>query len=109
MLSTWLLLASAIMFEVVGTTSMKLSHGFTRLVPSIMMFCFYGLSFVLLTLTLKTLDVSTVYAIWSGLGTSLIAVIGVLYFSEDMSWPKALGLALVVSGVLLIHLGEAKS
>jgi small multidrug resistance pump len=108
MLGTWLLLAGAIVFEVVGTTSMKLSQGFTRLVPSIMIFCFYGLSFALLTLALKSLQVSTVYAIWSGLGTSLIAVIGVLYFSEDMSWAKAFGIALVISGVVLINLGEAR-
>jgi small multidrug resistance pump len=108
MLATWLLLAGAIVCEVAGTTSMKLSQGFSRLAPSIMIFCFYGLSFVLLTLVLKTLEVSTVYAVWSGLGTSLIAVIGVLYFSETMSWPKVLGIALVVSGVVLINLGDAR-
>lgn len=108
MLNSWLLLASAIVLEVAGTTSMKLSQGFTRLIPSIMIFLFYGLSFVLLTLTLKTLEVSTVYAIWSGLGTSLIAVISVLYLSEVMSWPKALGIAMVVLGVVLINLSDAR-
>ncbi len=108
MLDTWLLLMGTILFEVAGTTSMKLSQGFARWLPSVCIFVFYGISFTLLTLTLKTLQMSTVYAIWSGVGTSLVALIGVFYFKEAMNFPKALGIGLVVLGVVLIHLYDSK-
>jgi small multidrug resistance pump len=102
----WILLIGTILFEVAGTVSMKLSQGFARFVPSVCIVIFYGLSFALLTLTLKTMHVSTVYALWAGLGTALVAVIGTLYFKEAMSPVKALGIGLVVLGVVLIHLHE---
>lgn len=63
----WFILAGAIVLEVAGTTSMKLSQGFTRLGPSVLIFVFYGLSFVALTLALKKVDVGVAYAIWAGL------------------------------------------
>jgi small multidrug resistance pump len=65
----------AILLEVCGTTSMKLSQGFTRLLPSVLIFVFYGLSFILLTMVLKRIEVSIAYAIWPGLGTAIIATI----------------------------------
>lgn len=102
----WILLIGTILFEVAGTVSMKLSQGFARLIPSVCIVIFYGLSFALLTLTLKTMHVSTVYAIWSGLGTALVAIIGALYFREAMPPIKALGIGCVVLGVILIHLNE---
>ena len=68
----WFYLASAILFEVAGTTSMKLSYGFTRLLPSILLFVFYAISFVSLTFAVKKIDMSVSYAIWSGVGTALI-------------------------------------
>jgi small multidrug resistance pump len=108
MLHIWLLFVGTVMFEVAGTVSMKLSEGFAKLVPSLLIFVFYGLSFVLLTLTLKTMNVSTIYAMWSGLGTSLVAVIGVVYFKEVMNVSKALGIGLVVLGVILIHVNDVK-
>src|SRR3989338_1998353 len=70
---SWLLLA--IVLEVCGTTSMKLSEGFAKLLPSILIFVFYGLSFASLTIALKSIDVSIAYAVWSGVGTALIAAI----------------------------------
>jgi small multidrug resistance pump len=105
--SNWVLLTGTILFEVAGTVSMKLSQGFAKLVPSILIFIFYGLSFALLTLTLKTMHVSTVYALWSGLGTALVAVIGVMYFKETLPLFKAVGIGLVVLGVILINLHES--
>lgn len=104
----WILLIGTILFEVAGTVSMKLSQGFARLVPSVCIVIFYGLSFTLLTLTLKTMHVSTVYALWSGLGTALVAAVGTLYFKEAMSPVKAFGIGLVILGVILIHLHDRK-
>jgi small multidrug resistance pump len=108
MSNAWLLLIGTILFEVAGTVCMKLSQGFAKLIPSILIFVFYGISFTLLTLTLKTLQVSAVYAVWAGLGTSLVAIIGVVYFKETMPLLKALGIGLVVLGIIMIHLNEPK-
>jgi small multidrug resistance pump len=68
---------------------MKLSDGFSKLTPSILMFIFYGLSFALFVLALKRIDVSVAYAIWSGLGVLLIAIVGTLYFKEPMTALKS--------------------
>lgn len=108
MLIPWLLFIGTVVFEVAGTISMKLSQGFAKLIPSLLIFICYGLSFALLTLILKTMEVSTVYATWSGLGTSLVAVIGVVYFKEAMHVPKALGIGLVVLGIILINIHNPK-
>lgn len=78
----WAYLACAILFEVAGTTSMKLSLGFTALVPSVLIFVFYAASFVAMTFALKGIDLSMTYAIWSGIGTVLVVAIGILYFHE---------------------------
>ena len=102
----WILLIGTIIFEVAGTVSMKLSQGFARLIPSVCIVIFYGLSLALLTLTLKTMHVSTVYTIWAGLGTALVALIGALYFKEAMPPIKALGIGFVILGVILIHLHD---
>ncbi len=103
MLNTWLLLFGAIVLEVAGTTSMKLSYGFTRLIPSIMIFVFYGASFTLLNLALKKMAVSVAYTIWAGLGTALVAVIGIVYFKENVNVIKVLGLCLVIGGIVVIN------
>lgn len=95
----------AIFLEVAGTTSMKLSHGFTKVGPSISIFVFYLLSFGFLTLSLKRLEISFAYAVWSGLGTLLIAIIGVTFFHEPMTFLKAISLLLIISGVIGLRLG----
>ncbi|MBO8181811.1 MAG: multidrug efflux SMR transporter [Archaeoglobus sp.] len=100
----WLYLILAILSEVVGTTNMKLSQGFTKLVPSILIFVFYGISFTFLTLALKKIDVSIAYAIWSGLGTALIVVIGLLIFKEPVTIVKLVSIGLIVVGVVGLHL-----
>ena len=99
-------LLGAIVLEVCGTTSMKLSQGFTRLWPSILIFVFYGLSFTLLTVVLKKIEMSIAYAIWSGVGTALIATLGILYFKESLTLLKLVSLALVILGVIGLNLSE---
>lgn len=96
----WLLLVGAILFEVAGTTSMKASQGFTRLVPSISLFVCYAISFTLLTFALKKIDMSVSYTLWSGIGTALIALIGWQVFGESMSWLKVGSILLIVAGVV---------
>lgn len=101
----WTYLVLAILLEVSGTTCMKLSEGFTKTVPSILLFVFYSLSFGMLTLALKRIDVSVAYAVWSGVGTALIATIGVLWFKEPITALKLISLALIVGGVVGLNLG----
>jgi small multidrug resistance pump len=100
----WLTLTAAIVLEVMGTTSMKLSEGFTRLLPSIGVFTFYSASLVMLTLALKKWDVSVAYAIWSGLGTALIVVVGVFWFGEALTWMRAVSILLILIGVVGLNL-----
>ncbi len=102
---TGLYLVLAILLEVSGTTCMKLSEGFTRLLPSILLFVFYLLSFGMLTLALKKIDVSVAYAVWSGVGTALIATIGVLWFKEPATAMKLISLGLIIAGVIGLNLG----
>ncbi len=101
---TWVYLGLAILLEVFGTTCMKLSEGFTKTVPSILLFVFYTLSFGMLTLALKKLDVSIAYAVWSGVGTALIASIGVLWFKEPATAMKLVSLGLIILGVVGLNL-----
>ena len=107
-MNPWLALAVAIVLEVSGTVSMKLSDGFTRLVPSILIFIFYASSFAVLTLALKKIDLGVAYAVWAGAGTALIAVVGVLYFKEPLSALKVLSIFLIIAGVIGLNLSGAK-
>jgi small multidrug resistance pump len=95
----WFYLAGAIALEAAGTTSMKLSDGFTKLAPSILIFLFYAASFVALTFSLKGIDLGLAYAIWSGIGTVIIATIGILYFQEPVTALKIVSIGLIVVGV----------
>ena len=99
----WGLLSVAIAFEVVGTTSMKLSHGFTQLWPSVLMFACYALAFSCNTFATKTLDLSITYAVWSGVGTVVTAAIGMLYFRESATALKLVCISLIVIGVFGLH------
>jgi small multidrug resistance pump len=100
----WIYLVIAILTEVVGTTMMKVSQGLTRLIPAVLMFVLYGVSFVFMALALKKIEVSTAYAIWSGLGTALIAAIGIMWFQESFSIPKLVGTVLIIGGVVLLNI-----
>jgi small multidrug resistance pump len=95
----WFYLTGAIVLEAAGTTSMKLSDGFSKFTPSILIFLFYAVSFVALTFALKGIDVSLAYAIWSGIGTVIIATIGILYFQEPATALKIVSIGLIVVGV----------
>jgi small multidrug resistance pump len=94
----YFLLFIAIVMEVCGTTCMKLSAGFTRLVPSVLIFVFYALAFVVFTRVLKYMEVSIAYAIWAGLGIVLIGVIGMVHFQESVSAMKLACMAMVIAG-----------
>jgi len=100
---SWLFLTFAIVLEVCGTTCMKLSEGFSRLIPSILIFVFYGFSFAAFTLALKHIDLSFAYAVWAGLGVLLIGTIGILYFKEPISVLKIVSMILIVAGVVGLH------
>ena len=87
-----------------GTTAMKLSEGFTKTLPSVAMTLFYILSLAMLTLTLKKIDVGVAYAIWSGVGTALIAGIGVVLFGESLTPLKIASIVLIILGVVGLQL-----
>ncbi|WP_367344004.1 multidrug efflux SMR transporter [Methanomethylovorans sp.] len=101
---SYLYLTAAILFEVCGTTCMKLSEGFTRVLPSILIFIFYGISFMFFTIALKKIDVSVGYAIWAGLGVAMISFIGFVGFHEQMTLVKLMSIALIIIGVVGLHL-----
>jgi len=99
----WWLLGLAIVLEVGGTVSMRLSEGFTRPVPSVAIFVFYALSFAVNSFVIRTLGLSTVYAVWSGVGTVVTALIGILYFKEPSTALKLSSIGLIVIGVIGLH------
>ncbi len=96
----WFYLMLAIFAEVAGTTSMKLSHGFVNLKPSILIFVFYLLSLIFLSKSLRRLDIGFAYAIWSGLGTLLIFFIGVSWFQEPITMLKTFSVFCIIAGVM---------
>jgi small multidrug resistance pump len=100
---SWALLSVAIVLEVAGTTCMRLSEGFTRMTPSVLIFVFYALSFAANTFVIRTLGLSVVYAVWSGVGTVLTALIGFLYFKEPATALKLASTGLIVIGVMGLH------
>lgn len=103
----YVLLAGAIAAEVLGTTAMKYSDGFTRLWPSLITAVGYIVSFALLAQTLKALSIGTAYAIWSGFGTAAIATIGIVFLGEGVSAAKLAGIALIIGGVVVLNLAGA--
>ena len=96
----WAALSVAIVLEVAGAVCMRLSEGFSRVTPSVLIFVFFGLSFTLNTMVVRTLGLSVVYAVWSGVGTVLTALIGVLYFREPATAVKMVSVGLIVVGVM---------
>lgn len=100
---TWLLLATAIASEVGGTISLKLSDGFTELLPSLLVVVGYGAAFLLLARVLRSMSVGVVYAIWAGVGTALVAIASFAFLGESIEWPAWIGIALIVAGVVLVE------
>jgi small multidrug resistance pump len=103
-MNSWLILIAAIVCEVIGTSNLKLSDGFTVLLPSTMVLVFYGTSFYLFSLALREIDVGVAYAVWSGLGTALIVTLGVALYREEMSPERAFWLSCIIAGVVGLHL-----
>jgi small multidrug resistance pump len=101
---SWFYLILAIGCEVAGTSCMKLSQGFSKPLPSTLMFGMYGLSLALLTLALRGIPVGVAYAVWSGLGTAIIAVVALLVFGESLSFAKVVCLTLIILGVVGLNL-----
>ena len=100
----WLPLALAILAEVIGTSALKASAGFSRLWPSLVVVAGYGTAFYFLSLALRQSPVGIAYAVWSGIGTVLITLIGVLAFRQKIDAAGVLGIALIVAGVLVLNL-----
>ena len=99
----WVFLAVAIVGEVIGTSALKASEGFTRLWPSLTTVIGYVCAFYFLGLTLKSIPVGVAYAIWAGAGIVLIALIGLFVFGQGLDWAALVGIALIVAGVIVIN------
>lgn len=104
----WLILLCTIILEVAGTCCLKLSEGFTRQIPSVLIFVFYGLSFFGLTFAVQHVGLSVTYAVWAGLGTALIAIIGFAYFKEPMTALKIVSVGLIILGVVGLNLSGVR-
>lgn len=94
----------AVASEVTATTALKFSEGFTKLLPSLVVVVGYGLSFYLLSLSLNVIPLGTAYALWSGIGIVLTVIVGAVLWREQMDWARGIGIALIISGILVINL-----
>ena len=103
-MNSWYYLSIAILLESAGTTCMKLSNGFTKVLPSALILVFYVLSLSLFTISLKGIHLNIAYAIWSGLGVALVALIGVLIFKESLSPLKLVSLLWIIIGIIGLNL-----
>lgn len=99
----WLALAIAIMAEVIGTTALKVSNEFTRIVPSFIVVISYAVAFYFMSISLRVLPVGIMYAIWSGMGIVLISILGWLVYKQTLDMPAMIGLAFIIAGVIVIN------
>ncbi|MNM71102.1 Multidrug resistance protein EbrB [compost metagenome] len=106
-MKAYLFLAGAIVSELVGTSLLKMSAGFTKLLPSIGTIIFFGAAFYLLSLSLQTIPLGIAYAIWSGVGTAITAIIGIALWKETVSVYTVLGILLIIAGVIVLNLKRA--
>jgi len=100
----WVTLAAAIGLEILATSFISSTNGFTRLWPTVGVLTTYAASFLMLSQAVKSLEVGVVYAIWSGVGTAVIATIGVVFLQESISVSKILSLGLIIAGVVMLNL-----
>lgn len=100
----WIILSVGILFEVLGTICMKYAEGFSRLVPSVLVFVFYGISLAALVFVLEKMQVSIAYAIWASAGTALIAILGIIFYKEPVTIAKIISLAFIIAGILGLEL-----
>ncbi len=99
----WFMLFVAIIAEVIGTSVLKSTEGFTRLWPSVIVVIAYETAFILLSLCLKKIPVGIVYAVWSGVGVALITLVAWIFLDQPLDAPALAGLALIVGGVVIIN------
>lgn len=99
----WILLAIAIVAEVIATSALKLSDGFTKFWPALLVILGYALAFYLLSLVVRQLPVGIVYAIWAGLGVVLVSLVGWIYFGQKLDFASIAGMALILSGVFVLN------
>ena len=104
MLRAWSLLIAAILLEVVGTTSLKRTDGFTRPLPTLLMLICYVGAIYLLSLAVKLIPTSVAYAVWSGLGLVLVAIAGFWLNGEKLTWGLVLGIGMILAGVVVLNL-----
>jgi small multidrug resistance pump len=103
-MKTALIFFFAVLSEVIATTALKFSEGFSKLVPSLIVVVGYGLSFYLLSLSLKVIPIGTAYALWSGIGIVLTVIVGAVLWREQMDWARGIGIAFIIGGILIINL-----
>ncbi|MCP3014897.1 multidrug efflux SMR transporter [Nocardiopsis dassonvillei] len=102
----WLWLAGAIIAEVIATTSLKLSEGFSRPLPSVVVVVGYVGAFLMLSQSLtRGINLGVAYGVWAAVGIALVAVIGTLLFGESLAWVQIGGIALIIAGVMALELG----
>lgn len=102
-MKTVILFFFAVLSEVTATTALKFSEGFTKLVPSIIVVLGYGLSFYLLSLSLKVIPIGIAYALWSGIGIVLTVIAGMILWREPLDWARVAGIVLIIGGILVIN------
>ena len=103
MIKTYLFLIGAILCEVAGTMLLPISQNFTKMIPTFTLSMFYLLAFYLLTFVVNKLPIAIVYATWSGLGIFTIAILGYVFFKQNLSWQAIMGLFLIILGVILVN------
>ncbi len=108
-MSGYLYLAIAVIFEVLATSALKASNGFTNPGPSLLVVIGYGVAFYCLSVVLKTIPVGISYAIWSGMGVVLITFVGWFFFKQHLDIAALIGMALIVTGVIVIYLFSKSS
>ena len=102
-MKTFVILFFAILSEVIATSSLKYSEGFTKPIPSVVVAVGYGLSFYLLSIALKTMPIGVAYAIWSGVGLVLTVIAGIILWRETLDWARVTGIVLILAGIVLIN------
>lgn len=108
-MNPYVILAIAIVSEVIGSSMLKVSNGFKKLFPSIGVVIGMGIAFYCLSLSLETIPLVTAYAIWSGVGTALTSLVGVIVYKESFNFKKFLGLALIIGGVVVLRLSSGSA
>jgi multidrug transporter EmrE-like cation transporter len=109
MMKGYLFLLIAIIGEIIATASLKESAGFSKAIPSVIVIIGYGIAFYFLSLTLKYIPLGIAYAMWSGIGTALTAMIGYFFWKETLQTTQLIGLLLIIMGVVLLNLAKSST